>query len=81
MGQRQTRTLSEAEHRAMLKNMLLASLISADNDEYSEDTKQEIISRYNKYKDEDVWDYILTPLSGEGVSQETIDEYVRILRG
>lgn len=81
MGQRQTRTLSEAEHRAVLKNMLLASLISAENDEYSEDTKQEILSRYNKYKDDDVWDYILTPLSDEGVSQETIDEYVRILRG
>ena len=76
----QSRILSEAEHRAILKNMLFVSTISADNDEFSEDTKQEILDRYNKYKDDDVWEYILSPLSNDGVSQETISKYAEIMR-
>ena len=87
----QSRILSEAEHRAILKNMLFVSTISADNDEFSEDTKQEILDRYNKYKDEklrsadggayaDAWEYILNPLSNDGVSQETISKYAEIMR-
>ena len=74
------RELSEKEHNEMLKSMLFASIISADNDEFSEDTKQEILDRYNKYKDDDVWEYILSPLSNDGVSQETITKYAEIMR-
>ena len=79
MEQRMT-TLTKEEIDEMIKNMLLASIISADNDEYPENIKQEVISRYNKYKDEDCWEYILNPLSDAGVSNDTIEEYANILR-
>lgn len=47
-----------------LKYFVFASIISADNDEFSEDVKQEIISRYNsdeKWEDND-WEYVLEPI-------------------
>ena len=66
MEQRQTKTLSKAESLAMLKNLLYVSIISADNDEYSEDVKQEIISRYDKYNYDSVdWRYVLEPLGDD----------------
>lgn len=74
------RELSEKEHNEMLKSMLFASIISADNDEFSEDTKQEIMDRYKKYKNDNAWEYILNPLSDEGVPSETITKYAEIMR-
>lgn len=38
-----------------------ASLISADNEHYAEETKQELIRRYHEHPEKD-WDYILNPL-------------------
>lgn len=51
-----------------LKYFVMASIISADNDEYTEDIKQEIISRFgidrasNKDWSEYNWEYILEPI-------------------
>lgn len=47
-----------------LKIFVFTSIISADNDEFAEEVKQEIISRYNpdeKWEDHD-WEYILDPI-------------------
>ena len=57
-----------------LKYFVFASIISADNDEFSEDVKQEIISRYNsdeKWEDND-WEYVLEPI-------EDIDKRNRLI--
>ena len=45
----------------MLKNLVYVSIISADNDKYTEEVKQEIISRYHSVGDSD-WSYVLDPL-------------------
>ena len=42
-----------------LKNYLYVSIISADNDEYTEEQKQEVISRYELTKDDPDWRFIL----------------------
>lgn len=69
------RTLNSQEETAMLKNLVFVSIISADNDEYDEDTKQEILSRHGKYKyNEEDWDYILEPLGDEAY------RYLKILK-
>lgn len=80
MGQ-QMKTLSSQGHLAMLKSMLLASIISADNDEYTEDVKQQIIDRLSK---EDKygskispkidWDYVFAPLG------ESAYKYVKLMK-
>lgn len=58
--------LNNEEQLQMLKNLVFVSIISADNDEYTEDVKQEILQRHNKYKyQEEDWDYILEPLGDE----------------
>lgn len=46
-----------------IKYIVLASIISADNDKYTEDTKQEVLSRM-KYGDIDKLDlnWVLDPL-------------------
>lgn len=52
-----------------LKRLVLVSIISADNDEFDEDTKQAILERLNKQHKEgrdDLdrdWDYVLEPIS------------------
>ncbi len=61
-----------------LKYFIFASAISADNESYTEETKQEIIRRYDKYKEcefNDVdWEYVLKPL---GVDAE---KYIKFMR-
>lgn len=61
-----------------LKYFIFASIISADNDEYTEETKQDIISRYSKYKEcefDDVdWEYVLKPLG------EDAEKYVKLMK-
>lgn len=44
--------------------LTFASIISADNDKYTEDTKQEVIYRYELEKDsaEIDWEFVLEPL-------------------
>jgi len=60
-----------------LKYFVFASIISADNDEFTEEVKQEIIRRYNpddKWEDHN-WEYILEPIK----DSNKIDKLVSIL--
>ena len=74
-----------------LKYFIFASIISADNDEFTEEVKQEIISRFDEQspskadKDEKEvsnewnkmnWEYILEPIG----DKEKIDRLVGILK-
>jgi len=52
--------LSEESKTNLIKSLIYVSIISADNYDYTEDTKQEIIKRY-KIDNKD-WSYILEPL-------------------
>lgn len=61
-----------------LKYFVFASIISADNDEFTEEVKQEIIRRYNpddKWEDHD-WRHILEPIK----DSDKIDKLVSILK-
>lgn len=53
-----------SEELMQLKNLMYASIISADNDEFglSEEDKQEIIYRHKLGSS---WDYILEPIKNE----------------
>lgn len=61
-----------------LKRFLFVSIISADNDSYTEDVKQDILQRYHKYKDYDFdsveWEYVLEPLGDDA------DRYVKLMK-
>lgn len=61
-----------------LKYFVFACMISADNDEFTEEVKQEILSRYNpdeKWEDHN-WEYILEPIG----DSNKIDKLVGILK-
>lgn len=65
------------------KYFLFASIISADNDAYTEDVKQDIIDRMDKYsktKDKSWndydWEYILEPIG----NKEKINKLAELLR-
>lgn len=53
--------LDSKEELQMLKNLIFVSLISADNEEYTEEVKQQILSRYHEVGFSD-WSYVLDPL-------------------
>ena len=74
--------LSDKEHNEMLKSLLFASIISADNDEFTEEVKQEVIKRHKEQdhygsmiSDQIDWDYVLEPLG------EAAKGAVKIMRG
>ena len=48
----------------VIKYFTLASIISAENDRYTEDQKQEVIYRYELEKDQERpdWEFILEPI-------------------
>lgn len=50
-----------------LRCLAFADIISADNDRYTEDTKQEVIYRYGLEKDkaDKDWEFILEPLGAD----------------
>ena len=48
-----------------MRNFLYVSLISADNDELTEDTKQELIKRYEERPYD--WKYILQPIENDKI--------------
>lgn len=58
-----------------LKYLLITSIISSDNDEFTEDTKQAIISRLDlKEPLEDIdWEYVLEPIEDEEKRYKLID--------
>lgn len=51
-----------------VKVLVLASIISADNDEYTEEQKQEVITRFNEARKTNKydWNYILEPVDDTG---------------
>lgn len=65
-----TKNINTEEDKQMLKSLIFVSLISADNDRYSEEIKQEILTRYDSAKqgydnpiDSDIdWDWVFAPL-------------------
>lgn len=61
-----------------LKYFVFASIISADNYLYTEEVKQDIIHRYDAYKDkgfdETDWEYVLEPLGEEA------GKYIQLLK-
>ena len=64
------------------KYFVFASIISAENDSLTEEVKQDIISRYDKYRHDSEdwnsydWEYILDPIG----DKEKIQRLVKILR-
>lgn len=48
----------------MIKNVIFVNIISADNEEYEEGVKQEVLRRYNEQKGNQPldWSVILEPL-------------------
>ena len=62
------RKLSKEE----MYNLVFVTIISADNPEYTEERKQEVISRYDEYKDKQDkdWKYIMEPVDSTGRLQE-----------
>lgn len=46
-----------------LKRFVYVSIISADNDEFTEEVKQEILHRFDENKDiNQDWEYVLEPI-------------------
>ena len=82
MEQQVTKTLSDQEYHAMLKSMLFASIISADNDEFTEEVKQEILTRHKESSkgfksilDSNIdWEYVLEPIGKDSY------KYVKIMK-
>ena len=64
------------------KYFVFASIISAENESLTEEVKQDIISRYDKYMHDSKgwnsynWEYILDPIG----DKEKIQRLVKILR-
>lgn len=59
-----------------LRSFLLASIISAENDHYTEDVKQEVTRRYdiernNDHKD---WQFILEPIGADNRLLELFED-------
>ena len=50
-----------------IKYFTLASIISAENDRYTEDQKQEVIYRYELEKEQERpdWEFILEPIGAD----------------
>ena len=68
-----TQTVDGAATKSM-KRLIYASIISADNDKYTEEQKQEVISRYDKDKglNQD-WKYVLEPVDSTGKLAELFE--------
>jgi hypothetical protein len=49
-----------------LKNYLYVSIISAENEEFTEEQKQEVIRRRALTKDDPDWQFILEPVDETG---------------
>ena len=71
MMEQQTREYTPEEQIQMLKNLVFASLISADNDEYTEEVKQEVLKRREQFPGK--WEYILEPLGKDA------DKFIKLM--
>lgn len=58
-----------------VKVLVLASIISADNERFTEEQKQEVITRYNEAKKTNKydWNYILEPVDDTGKLAELFE--------
>lgn len=70
MAQQMTE-FTQKENMQMLKNLVFVSLISADNDKYPEEVKQEIMKRREERPG--VWEYIFEPLG------EDADKFIKLM--
>ena len=62
---------------SQLRNFLYVSIISADNDDLTEEEKQAIIQRTDpKNLDNIDWDYVLGPIKDIGKR----DKYIKVMR-
>lgn len=59
-----------------LKIFVFVSIISADNDNHTEDEKQAVLTRYNETKDNPNWKYILEPIKDKNYREK----YIKILQ-
>jgi hypothetical protein len=64
--------MSDQESLAMFKNLAFVGIISADNDRYTEEVKQEVLKRYEECPED--WKYILEPIGSDA------DLYLEIFR-
>ena len=74
--EQQNQTIDQAEEAAyqteetitFTQHLLLGFIISADNEKYTEEQKQEVITRYTEARkiNEYNWDYILRPVDDTG---------------
>jgi len=73
-------TIETAEEAAWtienLKNFLYVSIISADNDKYTEEVKQEVIRRREESGDTVNWRYVFEPLGKDAEKYSKIMEAV-----
>lgn len=62
--------------REELRSFLFASIISAENDHYTEDVKQEVIRRYNieRNNDHKDWQFILEPIGADNRLLELFED-------
>ena len=56
----------EQNELSELQCFLYVSIISAENDEFTEDQKQEVMRRYDLTKDNPDWEFILQPVDDTG---------------
>lgn len=63
--------MSDQDSLAMLKNLAFVEIISADNDRYTEEVKQEVLKRQREAPED--WRYILEPLG------EDTEKYLKIM--
>lgn len=75
------KTSKSQEEAAMLKCLVFANIISADNDKYTEEVKQEVLKRHkelsagkNTLSPDVDWEYILEPIG------EDKDKYVELFK-
>lgn len=74
--EQQKQIISQAEEAAyqteqtitFTQHLLLGFIISADNEKYTEEQKQEVITRYNEARETNKynWEYILQPVDDTG---------------
>lgn len=63
-----------------VKVLVLASIISADNERFTEEQKQEVITRFNAARKTNKydWDYILEPVDDTGELEKLFNYEMRL---
>lgn len=81
--EQQKQIISQAEEAAYqiektlssVQCLILGSIISAENDKYTEEQKQNVITRYNEARETNKydWNYILEPVDNTGKLAELFE--------